>query len=124
MANERFGPHLPTILKGPHIDDVYELCGVDYGVEISLPEDHEIPETVRPGYYGAYMPHFRDCGLSFPSPPSFLKHSPNLFAGPVQFGGWPSWNELVVLVPSAKLLSQECIKLALVSSRLEVPMEI
>ncbi|WZZ29442.1 hypothetical protein YC2023_012843 [Brassica napus] len=39
--------------------------GVDYAVEIELPEDGETPETVRPGYCGVYMSHFEDGGLSF-----------------------------------------------------------
>ncbi|KAF2571315.1 hypothetical protein F2Q70_00004286 [Brassica cretica] len=45
-------------------------------------------------------------------------------AGPVQFGGWPSWDDRVVLVLSAILLSQDCIELALVSYRSELPLEL
>ncbi|KAF3537632.1 hypothetical protein F2Q69_00020525 [Brassica cretica] len=41
MAAEKFGPHLKTILKGKHVDTIYELWGVSYAVEIELPEDAE-----------------------------------------------------------------------------------
>ncbi|KAF2544859.1 hypothetical protein F2Q70_00022080 [Brassica cretica] len=71
MAVEKFGPHLKTILEAKHIEAIYELWGVDYTVEIELPEDGETPETVRPGYCGAYMSHFEDGGLLF-SLPRFL----------------------------------------------------
>ncbi|XP_013613868.1 PREDICTED: uncharacterized protein LOC106320047 [Brassica oleracea var. oleracea] len=37
MAAEKFGPHLKTILKGKHIDAIYELWGVSYAVEIESP---------------------------------------------------------------------------------------
>lgn len=67
MANKRFTPHLPKILVGNDINDIYELWGVDYAVKISLP-DGETPETVRPRYCGAYMSHFKNGGLSFPLP--------------------------------------------------------
>ena len=73
MAVEKFGPHLNTILKGKHIDAIYELWGVDYIVEIELPESGETPENVRPGYCGAYMSHFEDVGLSFPLPRFLLE---------------------------------------------------
>ncbi|KAF3504544.1 hypothetical protein F2Q69_00044778 [Brassica cretica] len=43
MAAEKFGPHLKTILKGKHIDAIYELWGVSYAIEIELPEDGETP---------------------------------------------------------------------------------
>ncbi|XP_048599731.1 uncharacterized protein LOC125579878 [Brassica napus] len=90
MVNERFGPHLPPkILKGRDIDDIYELWGVDYAVEISL-SDEETPEIVRPGYCGAYMSHFKDARLLFPIPRflmealvelgmAFAQMSPNFF---------------------------------------------
>ncbi|KAF3532212.1 hypothetical protein DY000_02040686 [Brassica cretica] len=90
MVNERFGPHLPPkILKGGDIDDIYELWGVDYAVEISL-SDEETPETVRPGYCGAYMSHIKDARLLFPLPRflmealvelgmAFAQMSPNFF---------------------------------------------
>ena len=68
MASEKFGPHLPTILEAKHIEAIYELWGVDYALEIKLPDDDETPETVRPGYCGAYMSHFEDRGLPFPLP--------------------------------------------------------
>ncbi|KAF3575584.1 hypothetical protein DY000_02031104 [Brassica cretica] len=45
-------------------------------------------------------------------------------AGPVQFGEWPSWDDRVVLVLSAMLLSQDCIELAFVSYRSELPLEL
>ncbi|KAF3551759.1 hypothetical protein DY000_02009989 [Brassica cretica] len=68
MANEKFGPHLPMILKGKDINEIYELWGVDYGVSISLPASGETPESMRHGYCRAYMSHFKDSGLSFPLP--------------------------------------------------------
>ncbi|KAF2564984.1 hypothetical protein F2Q70_00017234 [Brassica cretica] len=52
---------------------IYDLWGVDYAVEIELPDDGETPETVRPEYYGAYMSHFEDGGLSFPVPRFLLE---------------------------------------------------
>ena len=73
MAAEKFGPHLKTILKGEHIDAIYELWGVDYVVEIELPASGKTPENVRPGYCGAYMSHFEDSGLSFPLPRFLLE---------------------------------------------------
>ncbi|WZZ50752.1 hypothetical protein YC2023_050859 [Brassica napus] len=77
MASEKFGPHLPTILptilEAKHIEAIYELWGVDYAVEIELPDDDETPETVRSGYCGAYMSHFEDGGLSFPLPRFLLE---------------------------------------------------
>ncbi|KAF2614598.1 hypothetical protein F2Q70_00012085 [Brassica cretica] len=73
MALEKFGPHLKTILEVKHIEAIYELWGVDYTVEIELPEDGETPETVRLGYCGAYMSHFEDGGLSFPLPRFLLE---------------------------------------------------
>ena len=66
MAPEKFGPHLPTILYVKHIEAIYELWGVDYAVEIELPDDDETLETVRPRYCGAYMSHFEGVSLSFP----------------------------------------------------------
>ena len=66
MASEKFGPHLPTIIEAKHIENLYELWGIDYAVEIEAPEDGETLETVRPGYCGAYTSHFQDGGLSFP----------------------------------------------------------
>ena len=73
MEVENFGPHHKTILEAKHIEKIYELWGVDYAVEIELPEDGETPETVRPGYCGAYASHFEDDGLSFPLPHFFLE---------------------------------------------------
>jgi len=55
----------------------------------------------------------------------FLLLFADLFAGPVQFGGWPSWiewpswDDRAVLVQSAKLPPRNLIKLALVSLRSE-----
>ena len=89
MANEKCSPHLPKILKGEDIDAIYEIWGVEYAVEIKLP-DGETPETVRSEYYGAYTSCFKDGGLSFPLPRfllealaelgmAFAQMSPNLF---------------------------------------------
>ncbi|KAG2288655.1 hypothetical protein Bca52824_048259 [Brassica carinata] len=51
MASEKFGPHLPTILptilEAKHIEAIYELWGVDYAVEIELPDDDETLETTE-----------------------------------------------------------------------------
>ncbi|KAH0883799.1 LOW QUALITY PROTEIN: hypothetical protein HID58_059895, partial [Brassica napus] len=30
MANEKFGPHLPTIIEAKHIETLYDLWGIDY----------------------------------------------------------------------------------------------
>ncbi|XP_048623924.1 uncharacterized protein LOC125592641 [Brassica napus] len=53
--------------------NLYELWEIDYTVEIEAPEDGETPETVRPGYCGAYTSHFQDGGLSFPLPRFLLE---------------------------------------------------
>ena len=45
LANEKFGPHLLTILDAKYIEAIYELWGVDYALEIELPGDDEISET-------------------------------------------------------------------------------
>uniref|UniRef100_M4F9U2 Uncharacterized protein n=1 Tax=Brassica campestris TaxID=3711 RepID=M4F9U2_BRACM len=45
-------------------------------------------------------------------------------AGPVQIGGWPSLNDCTILVLSSRILSQDCIELALVLSRSEVTLEL
>ena len=73
MAAEKFGPHLKTILKGKHIDAIYEFWGVSYVVEIELPEDGETLKNVRPGYCGAYASHFEAGGLLFPLPRFLLE---------------------------------------------------
>ncbi|KAF3520401.1 hypothetical protein DY000_02061986 [Brassica cretica] len=73
MALEKFGPYLPTIIGPKHIEKLYELWGIDYTVEIEAAEEGETPETVRPGYCGAYTSHFQDDGLSFPLPRFLLE---------------------------------------------------
>ncbi|KAF2547433.1 hypothetical protein F2Q70_00021155 [Brassica cretica] len=73
MVPEKFGLHLPMILDVKHIEAIYELWGVDYAVDIERPDDNETPETVRPGYCGAYKSHFEDEGLSFPLPRFLLE---------------------------------------------------
>ncbi|KAF2571207.1 hypothetical protein F2Q70_00003963 [Brassica cretica] len=73
MASEKFGPHLPTIPEAKHIEAIYKLWGVNYAVDIKLPDDDETPETLRPGYCGSYMSHFEDGGLSFPLPRFLLE---------------------------------------------------
>ncbi|KAF3509704.1 hypothetical protein F2Q69_00006917 [Brassica cretica] len=72
MADEKFDPHLRSILKGKGIDAIYNLWGVDYAVELELPDGKTL-ETVRPGYCVAYMSHFEDGGLSFPLPRFLLE---------------------------------------------------
>ncbi|KAF3504539.1 hypothetical protein F2Q69_00044776 [Brassica cretica] len=90
MAAKNFGPHLNMILKGKHIDAIYELWGVSYAVEIELPEDGETPDDVRPGYCGACASHFEAGSLSFPLPrfllevlaeikTAFIQMAPNFF---------------------------------------------
>ncbi|KAG2249218.1 hypothetical protein Bca52824_088846 [Brassica carinata] len=73
MANEKFGPHHPTIIEAKHVEALYELWGIDYAVEIEAAEDGETSETVRLGYCMAYTSHFQDVGLSFPHPRFLLE---------------------------------------------------
>lgn len=73
MANKKLSPHLPTILNGDSIDEIYELWGVGYEVKISLPEPGETPENVRSGFCGAYMLHFKMVFCCFRSCLSYLK---------------------------------------------------
>ncbi|KAF2541225.1 hypothetical protein F2Q68_00029535 [Brassica cretica] len=73
MANEKFGPHHPTIIEAKHVEALYELWGIDYAVEIEAAEDGETSETVRLGYCVAYTSHFQDVGLSFPHPRFLLE---------------------------------------------------
>ncbi|KAF2571321.1 hypothetical protein F2Q70_00004004 [Brassica cretica] len=50
--------------------------------------------------------------------------SPIRRAGPVQFGGRPNWDDRIVLVLPAMLISQDCIELSLVSYQSELPLEL
>ncbi|KAJ4901847.1 Uncharacterized protein Rs2_15798 [Raphanus sativus] len=70
MAKEKFGPYTNSTLTRDELKIIQELWGVLYAVEGELP-DGGTPETVRSGYCGAFMTHFKDGGLSFPLP-SFL----------------------------------------------------
>ncbi|KAF2574421.1 hypothetical protein F2Q70_00002813 [Brassica cretica] len=59
--------------------------------------------------------------------PSWIDHATSSTirrAGLVQLDGWPRWYDRAVLIPSAKLLSQNLIKLALVSLRSEALLEL
>ena len=51
----------------------YKVYGVDRSVVLDLVGTHETPETVREGYYGAYLSFFHSCGLTFPIPESILE---------------------------------------------------
>ena len=73
MATEKFGPHLPMILKAKYIEAIYDLWEVEYTIEIELPDDDETLENVRAGYCGADMSHFEDGGLSFHLPRFLLE---------------------------------------------------
>ncbi|KAF2570596.1 hypothetical protein F2Q70_00003628 [Brassica cretica] len=47
--------------------------GVDRTVVLDLAGTNETPETVREGYYGAYLSFFQSCGLTFPIPEPILE---------------------------------------------------
>ncbi|KAF3610755.1 hypothetical protein DY000_02048763 [Brassica cretica] len=52
---------------------VFDPNRVDRSVVLDLVDTHETPETVREGYYGAYLSFFHTCGLIFPIPEPILE---------------------------------------------------
>ncbi|KAF3593351.1 hypothetical protein DY000_02022983 [Brassica cretica] len=61
------------ITKADDLEDLYKAYGVDRTVVLDFPGTHETPETVREGYYGAYLFFFHSCGLIFPIPEPILE---------------------------------------------------
>ncbi|KAF2539531.1 hypothetical protein F2Q68_00019944 [Brassica cretica] len=59
--------------KADDLEDLYKAYGVDRAVVLDLPGTHETPETVREGYYGAYLSFFHSCGLIFSIPEPILE---------------------------------------------------
>nr|VDC98691.1 unnamed protein product [Brassica oleracea] len=59
--------------KADDFEDLYKAYGVDHFVVLDLAGTHETPETVREGYYGAYLSFFHSCGLIFPIPEPILE---------------------------------------------------
>lgn len=47
-----------------HLDNLYKSYEVNRAVELNLASENENPETVREGYYRAYISYFEDFGLS------------------------------------------------------------
>ncbi|KAF2566938.1 hypothetical protein F2Q68_00024730 [Brassica cretica] len=56
-------PHPTTTVDD--LEDLYKLYGVDRSVVLDLAGTHATPETVREGYYGAYLSFFDSCSLIF-----------------------------------------------------------
>ena len=48
------------------LENLHEVHGVDCSVVLDLARADETPETVREGYYGAYLSFFHSFGLTFP----------------------------------------------------------
>ncbi|KAF3553896.1 hypothetical protein F2Q69_00013011 [Brassica cretica] len=71
------GPLRPKPLIAAHyaddLENLYKVYGVDRSVILDLVGTHETPETVREGYYGAYLSLFHSCGLIFPIPEPILE---------------------------------------------------
>ncbi|KAF2567056.1 hypothetical protein F2Q68_00026630 [Brassica cretica] len=57
-------PHPTT--TADDLENIYKVYGVDRSVVLDLVGTHETPETVREGYYRAYLSFFHSCGLIFP----------------------------------------------------------
>ncbi|KAF3516904.1 hypothetical protein DY000_02058871 [Brassica cretica] len=55
------------------LEDLYKEYGVDRVVFLDLAGAIETPETVRGGYYGAFLSFFHSCGLTFPIPEHVLE---------------------------------------------------
>ncbi|KAF2541734.1 hypothetical protein F2Q68_00031852 [Brassica cretica] len=64
-------PHPTT--TADDLKNLYKVYGVDRSVVLDLVGTHETPETVREGYYGAYLSFFHSCGLIFPIPEPILE---------------------------------------------------
>ena len=59
--------------KAYDLEDLYTAYGVDRTVVLDLAGTHETPETVREGYYRAFLSFFHSCGLIFPIPEPILE---------------------------------------------------
>ncbi|XP_013632729.1 PREDICTED: uncharacterized protein LOC106338254 [Brassica oleracea var. oleracea] len=55
------------------LENLYKAYGVDRTVVLDLAGTNETPETVREGYYGAYLSFFHSCGLTFLIPEPILE---------------------------------------------------
>ncbi|KAG2270589.1 hypothetical protein Bca52824_065144 [Brassica carinata] len=55
------------------LENLHEFHGVNRSVVLDLARTGETPETVREGYYGAYLSFFHSCGLIFPIPEPILE---------------------------------------------------
>ncbi|KAF2601158.1 hypothetical protein F2Q70_00026541 [Brassica cretica] len=64
-------PHPTT--SADDLENLYKVYGVDRSVVLDLVGTHETSETVREGYYGAYLSFFHSCGLIFPIPEPILE---------------------------------------------------
>ncbi|KAG2276962.1 hypothetical protein Bca52824_059517 [Brassica carinata] len=64
-------PHPTT--TSDDLENLYKVYGVDHSVVLDLVGMHETPETVRVGYYGAYLSFFHSYGLIFPIPEPILE---------------------------------------------------
>ncbi|KAF2567819.1 hypothetical protein F2Q68_00025057 [Brassica cretica] len=55
------------------LENLYTAYRVDRAVVLDLAGTNETPETVREGYYRAYLSFFHSCGLTFPIPEPILE---------------------------------------------------
>ena len=67
-----FGFPRPTTTTDD-LEDLYKEYGVDRAVVLDLAGATETLETVRGGYYGAYLSFFHSCGVTFPIPEPMLE---------------------------------------------------
>ena len=56
-----------------YLENLYKFYGVDRSAVFDLAGTHETSETVREGYYRAYLSFFHSCGLIFPIPGTILE---------------------------------------------------
>ncbi|XP_013679949.1 uncharacterized protein LOC125595424 [Brassica napus] len=63
----------PPTTKADDLEDLYRAYMDDRSVVLDLAGMHETPETMREGYYGAYLSFFHSCGLIFPIPEPILE---------------------------------------------------
>ncbi|KAF2618536.1 hypothetical protein F2Q68_00039035 [Brassica cretica] len=59
--------------KADDLENLYKVYGVDRAVVLDLAGTNGTLETVREGYYGAYISFFHSCGLTFPIPEPILE---------------------------------------------------
>ncbi|KAG2292932.1 hypothetical protein Bca52824_039601 [Brassica carinata] len=64
-------PHPTTTTDD--LENLYHMYGFDRSVVLDLVGTHETPETIREGYYGAYLSFFHSCGLTFLIPEPILE---------------------------------------------------